>query len=113
MSISFFSYKTVIKQQPFTSDSGKKFPYTAAITLYDEYNKEIGYLEKAYVKAETIYKSIDKEEEMLLDQCYVENFSIGEYRKTRNLPPDKIVSLKNFSAFQAIFESSELTDFSF
>jgi len=113
MPIQFNSYKVKIHNQPFNSDQGIQFSYTAAITLYDGNKKEIAFLEKGYIDAETIYQKIDEGQALLLDQCYCENFSIHEYRRSRNIETDKVINLHSFSAYQAVFDGKEIIDFSY
>lgn len=111
--IQFNSYKVDIQNRPFNSEQGIQFSYTAAITLYDNNKKEIAFFEKGYIDAETLYKRIDQGKDLILDQSYCENFSIQEYRRLRNIEPDKVIYLHNFSAYQAVFDGKEAIDFSY
>ncbi len=107
------SYNVKIQNRPFNSERGVHFPYTAEITLYDSNKKEIAFLEKGYIDSETLYKKIDEEKELILDQSYCENFSLQEYRRSRNIEPNKVIYLHRFSAYQAVFDGKEAIDFSY
>lgn len=109
----FFNYKVKIKDTPFESETGKKFENTAAISFLDENKKEIAYIELGYIDCEDIYQLIDQEKPVILDHCYIENFSLVEYRENRNIEKKTPVKLHKFSAFNTFFDSRVATDFSF
>ncbi len=112
MITSFQSYKVKIKDIPFKSEAGKTFPTTAAISFYSMSKNEIGYIEMAYLDTETIYNWIDQGKDICLDNCYIENFSLSNYRESRSLEKKSPVSLHNFSAVNTYFDSRDETDFS-
>jgi len=112
MITNFFIYKVKIKDNQFVSESGKKFENTAAVSFIDENKKEIAYVELGFLYAEDIYKLIDKEEPINLDFAYIENFSLDDYRNSRNLEKKTYIKLHKFSAFNTFFDSQIITDFS-
>jgi len=108
----FSTYKTKIKHREFENSAGIKFESTVAITFYDNYKKEILYRELGFVSAEEIYTKITNKESINIDECYIENFSLKEYKKANNLADTETVSIIDFSAKDAIFEAQYSTDFS-
>lgn len=113
MITNFFNYKVKIKDVPFKSESGKKFENTASISFLDENKKEIAYFELGFLSAEDIYKLIDNGEPINLDFAYIENFSLSDYRNSRNIDKKVYVNLHNFSAFNTFFDSQIITDFAY
>lgn len=109
----FFNYKVKIKDTPFKTESGKKYDNIAAISLLDENKKEIAYIELGFIDKEEIYKLIDQGKPINLDYCYVENFSLEEYRENRNIEKKSCVKIHQFSAYNTFFDSRIATDFSF
>ena len=81
----FFNYKIEKKPAGFGSASGVECESTACISFHDEKGKELAYFERGYCEAEKIFEKIDKEEEIDLDECFIENFSMEAYRKSRGL----------------------------
>lgn len=109
----FFNYKTKIKDTPFKTESGKVYENTAAVSFFDENKKEIAYIELGFVDKESIYQLIEQEKPINLDDCYVENFSLTEYRESRNIEKKSFVKIHQFSAYHTYFDSRIETDFSF
>ncbi len=109
----FFNYKTKIKDTPFKTEAGKKYKNTVAISFLDENKKEVAYIELGFIDKEEIYQLIDNEKLVDLDHCYVENFSLVEYRESRNIEKKSYVKIHGFSAYNTFFDSRVVTDFSF
>ena len=109
----FFYYKVKIKDTSFTSESGIKYENTAAISFLDENKKEIAYVELGFVNTEDIYQLIDQGKSINIDQCYVENFSLNDYRVSRNLERKSVVHIHDFSAYGTFFDAQITTDFSY
>ncbi|MBI9052637.1 MAG: two pore domain potassium channel family protein [Bacteroidales bacterium] len=109
----FYSYKIKVKDAPFKAENGKEYENTATISFLDESKKEITYIELGYIDKEHIYKLIDKEQAINLDNCYVENFSLIDYKESRNIEKKALVKIHQFSAFNTFFDSRIATDFSF
>jgi len=107
----FFNYKVKIKDTPFVTESGIKYQTTAAISFLDENKKEIAYIELGFIDCEDIYQLIDKEKAINIDECYVENFSLEDYRTSRNIEKKTFIKLHQFSAFNTFFDSRVETDF--
>ncbi|MEE4197241.1 MAG: potassium channel family protein [Bacteroidales bacterium] len=109
----YFTYKIKIKDTPFETEGKQKTSNTTAISFLDVNKKEVAYIELGYVDKEEIYQFIDQEKPINLDHCYIENFSLTEYRERRNLDKKAIVKLHHFSAYNTFFDSRIVTDFSF
>ncbi len=109
----FYNYKVKIKDQPFKTSAGIKLENTATISFYDKNKKEIYYIELGFISKNTIFNWIDEEKDILLDDCYIENFSLSEYRESRELDKKAIIKLHGFSAYNTYFDSRIETDFSY
>jgi len=106
-------YEVKIVDRIYKNDSGHLFPQTATITVYDE-NENITFTnDYGYLPTEKIYDIIEREEEVNLDNCYISNFSITAYRRTRIMHKNDLIELKGFSARYSFFNSKHHVDFSF
>lgn len=106
-------YVVKIIDRQYVNDAGKTFPFTATITIHDENENNILSNDYGYLPTEQIYAMIESGEELNLDNCYVSNFSITAYRRTRLLHKNELVLLKGISARYSVFNSNFLVDFSF
>lgn len=109
----YLTYKIKIKDSPFEAEGEKKFDNTVAVSFLDANKKEIAYIELGYVDKEEIYQLIDNKKPVNLDHCYIENFSLSDYRESRNIDKKTYIKLHQFSAFNTFFDSRVATDFSF
>ena len=65
-----------------------------------------------HMEEKEIYNSIDRGEAVNLDNCYVDKFSLRDYRLTRNLDAREKVLIKGFTARNALFGGESDLDFS-
>ncbi len=106
-------FKVDIKNIKFITDDGKVLPKTAIVT-FDEPDKMGKKVELfGYLDTDAIYKLIDDGKEICLDYCFVDKFSISEYRNSKELGKKDYVKLKHLSAKNAFFHSLIKIDFSF
>lgn len=108
------NYTVRIINRNFTNEAGIVFPKTAIVTLYDN-DYEDGFThDYGFLDTEIIYDLIDNTEETInLDECYIENFSLTAYRRTRLIDKKAIIKLKGFSARNSVFISKYQIDFSY
>ena len=85
----------------------------AVIALLDEGFKKIQSVKLKVLKAEELYARIDKQEDFSLNNVYINNFSLTEFRKLRGLKEHDYVTLKNFNANYVFFDCEQETDFSY
>lgn len=105
-------YTAETKRVKFETENGTKYPYTALVNfIVGEKEKPIVEL-MGHVQEEEIYSAIDRGEALNLDQCYIEKFSLRDYRLTRNLDLREKVILKGFTARNALFGNQAALDFS-
>ncbi len=96
-------YTAEIKKLKFETDEGIRFPSTALVHfLVDEKKQPVVEL-MGHIEEREIYNAIDRGEVLNLDNCYIEKFSLRDYRLTRNLEPREKVVLKGFTAKNALF----------
>ena len=101
-----------IKKLKFESGNGVRHSHTALVHFYVN-DKEQPLLElMGHMEEKEIYNTIDRGEPLNLDNCYVEKFSLRDYRLTRNLDARKKVLIKGFTAKNALFEGLSSLDFS-
>ena len=106
-------YVVNIVDRVFVNDAGFSFPQTAIITIYDENQNNIFSSDYGYLPTEKIYDMIERLVELNLDNCYIANFSITAYRRSRILHKTGIQELRGISARFAFFNSNHQVDFSF
>jgi len=109
----FSEYSVEIKNKEFKADTGQVYPNTCFITFRNKVLKKSLVRKIGFIDTETIYKMIDSHEPLIFDHCYINNFSLTEYRKTRKLGEREPVNLSEFSARYAVFDSLEVTDFNY
>jgi len=106
------AYKAEIKKLKYETDSGVKFPGTALIQFQVD-GKEKPVVElMGYLEEKEIYNAIDRGDAINLDHCYIDKFSLKDYRLTRNMDPREKVSIKGFSAKKSLFSGQANLDFS-
>ncbi|HIE16560.1 MAG TPA: two pore domain potassium channel family protein [Bacteroidales bacterium] len=109
----FNSYKAVKLAIPFTTPNGNIFSHTIALTFFSKSNEIIGYFELGYIPTSEIYEKIFNHEDINLDYCFVENFSLTAYRKIFEFEKKSQVNIKSFSAKHAFFVARITNDFTF
>lgn len=106
-----YSVKTI--PQSYTSKSGTVYDQTAVIQFFDKENHDIGTMDFGFPKLEEIYEAIEKDQEILLDEAYVKNFSITAWRRLQLKDKKEVVSLKRIIGNHSFFEVNRCVDFSY
>ena len=101
-------YSVVIEDKPML-----KHEKTALISFFDENNKRVSVIKYSVVNKEEVYDLIEKGQDINLNNSYIKDFSINEYRVDKGLDDHVIIKLKNFSAKKAFFDCEISTDFSY
>ncbi|HKL67895.1 MAG TPA: hypothetical protein VJ877_08395, partial [Bacteroidales bacterium] len=83
MEMNYSSYRAEIKNVKYVSDDGVYYPRTAIITFLDKLSNEKGTELYGHLQSSEIYEAIDRGDEIILDNCYVEDFSLSLYRSRR------------------------------
>lgn len=105
-------FNAEIKKLKFETEAGTIFPGTALIQFQvDGREKPVVEL-MGYIEEKEIYNAIDRGEVLNLDHCYIEKFSLRDYRLTRNMGAREKVMLKGFSARNSLFGGDASLDFS-
>lgn len=89
------------------------FSKTAIISFFDENNKKVVVLKYGVLNQEEIFARIDKGEDINLNNAYVMNFSLTDYRVEKGFDDSVYIPLKNFSAKKAFFDCDISNDFSY
>ncbi|HEY4800164.1 MAG TPA: ion channel, partial [Bacteroidia bacterium] len=98
---------------PFTSSEGNTFSKTVHITFFDEYGKKIRTIDYGFVEIDSVYEKIKHGESLNMNECYVFDFSLTEYRTRNKLTEWEKVPLSKFSAKNAFFDCDSTVDFSY
>lgn len=109
----YTNYKVEIKNVKFIADDGRSCPRTAIVTLIGHDGEQIGTELFGAIETTEIYKMISEGNDLNLDNYYISEFSLANFRRYRGMEKKDFVELKKFSARNAFFESKNITDFSF
>ena len=101
------------KDQPFSLPNGETVAQTAIVTFETETAESITTLELGVIDPEYLYARIEKNQPIDLDRCYIENFSLVAFRKSRNLKANHFLDMNRFCLTNSVFDSAEDIDFSF
>lgn len=102
-----------IKKLKFEAENGVRHSHTALVHFRIN-EKDQPLLElMGYMEEKEIYNKIDRGEVLNLDNCFVDKFSLRDYRLTRNLDAREKVVIKGFSAKNALFGGLSSLDFSY
>jgi hypothetical protein len=104
------SFKAEIKKLKFETDAGRRFPGTALIHFQVEEREKPVVELMGYLSEKEIYNAIDRGEELNLDNCFIDKFSLRDYRLTRNMDEREVVVLKGFTARISLFPSASVAD---
>jgi uncharacterized protein YjbI with pentapeptide repeats len=113
MTTSYANYQVSIKNEKFTSADGRTCLKTAVITFHTKKGEVLGQKTFRAIETDKIYDMIFEGSEIILDECYVADFSLSAYRQKRNIDKKEPIVIAGFSAKNAFFESRETIDFSF
>lgn len=86
---------------------------TAVISFFDENNKRVTMYKYGAISNEEIFDMIDKGESLSLNNAYIKNFSLLDYRVSKGLDDHVHTKLINFSAKKTFFDCDVTTDFSY
>jgi hypothetical protein len=113
MSIPYYSRIEVkVINKPYYAEGDINYPSTAVISFYDDANRFIQAEDYGFLTASQLYDQIDQTGGIDINHCYVHNFSITTYRRSRIMAKDNIVKLKFIKAHKAMLNSDYNIDFS-
>jgi uncharacterized protein YjbI with pentapeptide repeats len=105
-------FKVSILENPFTSSDGTVYRNTIQIDFFDANGRKKETKHYGYLHADTIYEMMETDQPISLNECYVKNFSLAEFRKRNSLTEHLPVTLKKFFAKNAFFDCDIEVDFS-
>jgi len=106
MTRNFKKYTVNILDKPFIKNS-HSFAKTAELTYFDDKEEVIEQDVIGYLDIEDIYSKIDNNEPINLDNSYIKEFSLSNYRSSRKKSPDELIILINFSAENSFFDGDK------
>ena len=109
----YSSHRVEIKNIKFITDEGQKLPKTAILTIVvpGQSNPVVELL--GYRELEDIYNCLDEGLPINLNHCYINKFSLSDYRQLRKLDSKKVISVAGFTAKNSFFDSPSPIDFSY
>lgn len=109
----FHSYSVEIVDKAFVIGEVKRSEKTAIVQLFDFHGNRIDIRDYAYVDKKELYKAIAQKDVIDLNNCYVKNFSLTEFRSENDLAINAVVQFGEFSAINAFIDSDHSIDFSY
>jgi hypothetical protein len=109
----YSNYRTEIKNVKYMADDGRMCPRTAIVTLIGHDGEEMGTELFGAVDTAEVYKLIKEGKDLNLDNFFISEFSLTNYRRHNGLEKKEFVPLSKFSARNAFFEAKNCTDFSY
>ena len=109
----YSNYHIEVRNEEFITEDGRKYPRTAVLKLFDEKGEEIGSELFGEVIIENIYNQIKNGDSLVLDNCYIKDFSLSFYRKQNGIEKKELVRIRGISARNSFFEAQGATDFSY
>jgi hypothetical protein len=112
MKTGYKDYHVDIKNVKYIADDGRTCPRTAIVNFYDNEGKVVDNELFGAIETKAIYELIKEGKEIILDNFYVSDFSLSDFRRHNNFEKKAVVQIKSFSARNAFFESKICNDFS-
>ncbi|WP_462281492.1 potassium channel family protein [Salinivirga cyanobacteriivorans] len=106
-----FNVKTVDK--PYISALGTQYEQTAIISFYDSANHLLSTRDFGVANIDKIYNEIEQERIIVLDEAYIQNFSITAWRRLNLIDKNEFVAIKKIIANDAFFNVFNNVDFSY
>lgn len=111
MSRKYHSYSLEITDEPFLSSNGE-MKQTAHVKFLNR-NQKVVFTEKYGVAdLNDIYEQLHSKKTLHLDNCYIKNFSLTDFRLKYNLQKITLIEIAAFSSINAFYDSDDETDFS-
>jgi hypothetical protein len=109
----YSNYRTEIKNVKFIADDGRTCPRTAIVTLIGSGGEEIDSELFGFMDMTEIFNIIKDGQNLNLDNFYINEFSLANYRRHNGLDKKDFVNITGFTARNAFFEARICTDFSY
>jgi hypothetical protein len=109
----FTDFRVDIKNTRFKSTEGRTFDKTAMVTFTSPDLEKTAVENYGYIESEEIYKCIDEQIPINLNECYIDGLSLSEYRITREKEKKQRVWISGITARGAFFDSVAKIDMSF
>ncbi len=107
----FSSYSVELKDSKFTREDNHTFPKTALLTLVSPDGNHTDVIPMGFLDEDTLFKMIDDGIPIDIDNCYVEQFSLADYRDVRGIDRKDPVKIRGFSARNCFFNNNHTIDF--
>ena len=113
MVTSYSNYHIEVRNVKFIADDGRTCPRTAMVTFHNEEGEEVNSELFGAVDINLVYMMIKEGKDIILDDFYIQEFSLSSYRRINGIEKKEPVQLKGFSAKNAFFEAKGCTDFTY
>lgn len=107
----YSNYLIEVKNIKFIADDGRTCPQSAYITFFNEKGEEVDSAIFGAVDMKKVHALIKESKDVNLDNYYIPEFSLSDYRQHYGLDKKEPVQIKGFSAKNAFFDSKDSIDF--
>jgi len=102
----YFNKFTIKKTKQSSENENVIIDNSILVSFFDNDGKLIEKLTFAEISAIEIYKKIENKESINIDNCFIEDFSLTQYRKYANLKENEKIIINKFSAANSFFYNS-------
>lgn len=106
MNREFDSHRVLIVDKTFTNINGATFSKTAEVHFLNDLGIELFCSNFGYMEVEALYELIANKDRILLDSCYIRDFSLTEYRSRYALEQDEYIEINSLCITNSIFDIS-------
>jgi hypothetical protein len=88
----------------------RAYSKTAIVSFFDDNLKKVNEFKFGYLSNEEIFKLIDDGADLNLNNAYIKDFSLTDYRVEKGLDDSVYIKLNNLSAKKTFFDCDTKTD---
>ena len=111
MKTGYKDYHVDVKNVKFIADDGRTCPRTAIITFYDRAGKVVDTELFGAIETKSVYELVKEGKDIVLDNFYVSDFSLSDFRRHNDIEKKSVVPIKGFSAKNAFFDYDEARNY--
>ncbi len=109
----FHAYKVEILNKEFRIGKELRSKKIAQVVMFDYHGNKMDTRDYGLIQKEEVYQAISEGKAVDLNNCYVKDFSLSEYRKLNNLNENDVVEISSITAMNAFFDADHKIDFSY
>ncbi len=105
----FHTHTVVIVDNEFKTHEGQIYAQTAEVTFFDCDGNQLSMHKFGYLPVNLIYEMIAQGEAIRINHCYIENFSLADFREQYNIEYQQLIPIVDFTCSHSLFEYHDKT----